>query len=48
MQVPGGAAHHVGGGVARQGDGLFNALVFGAGFDTAPPKRLSAASLWLT
>jgi hypothetical protein len=29
VQVPGGAAHHVGGGVPRQGDGLFNALVSG-------------------
>lgn len=30
MQVPGGATHHVAGGVTRQGDGLFDALVLGA------------------
>ena len=30
VQVPGGAAHHVGGSVVDQGDGLFDALVLGA------------------
>ena len=37
VQVPSGGAHQAGGRVVCQGGGLFDALVLGAGFVTAPP-----------